>query len=268
MNISVLTNKDLASCIALNLLLPQLSDHRVSIFMSARVGARSSKAKELSELAFYEQTLFNQIIFPVVDAIEYSENPQWLTFNRIACSVNRPIIELNKINDPVELKILASAEPDIILSIRYGVILRDEVLKIPKRGVLNLHSGLLPDYRGVMATFRAMLNGEKNIFMTLHNIDDSTIDTGNIFATSSIVVDYNRSYLWNVLGLYEEGCQMLAEAVSVINNKQSLKSYVQSDGGNYYSFPSIEEIASFLEQGYTLVNPADIVVLAKKFMSP
>ncbi|MDE0732726.1 MAG: formyl transferase [Gammaproteobacteria bacterium] len=268
MNISVLTNKDLASCIALNLLLPQLSDHHVSIFMSARVGTRSSKAKELSELAFYEQTLFNQIIFPIVDAIGYSENPQWLTFNRIASSVNRPIIELNKINDPVELKILASAEPDIILSIRYGVILQDEVLKIPKHGVLNLHSGLLPDYRGVMATFRAMLNGEKNIFMTLHNIDDSTIDTGNIFATSSLVVDYNRSYLWNVLGLYEEGCQMLAEAVSVINNKQSLKSYVQSDGGNYYSFPSIEEIASFLEQGYTLVNPADIVVLAKKFMSP
>jgi|TARA_B110000438_G_scaffold302533_1_gene360499 methionyl-tRNA formyltransferase len=268
MNISVLTNKDLASCIALNLLLPQLSDHRVSVFMSARVGPIRSQPKELSELAFYEQTLFNQIVFPVVDAIEYFENPQWLTFNRIASSVNRPIIELNQINDPVELETLASSEPDIILSIRYGVILRDEVLKIPKHGVLNLHSGLLPGYRGVMATFRAMLNGEKNIGMTLHSIDDSTIDTGKIFATRSLVVDYNRSYLWNVLGLYEEGCQMIAEAVSVISNKQSLKSYEQPDGGNYYSFPSTEEIANFLEQGYTLVNPADIVVLAKKFMGP
>jgi len=267
MNISVLTNKDLASCIALNLLLPQLRDHRVSIFMSAQIGSRSSKAKELTELAFYEQTLFNQIIFPMIDAIEYFENPQLLTFDRIASSINRPIIELNRINDPVELRLLASSEPDIILSIRYGVILRDKVLKIPKHGALNLHSGLLPDYRGVMATFRAMLNGEKNIYMTLHSIDDSTIDTGNIFATSSIAVDYDKSYLWNVLSLYEEGCQILAEAVSVINNGQSLQGYEQADGGSYYSFPSNSEVASFIKQGHCLVNTTDIVALAKKFMS-
>ena len=49
-------------------------------------------------------------------------------------------------------------------------------------GVLNLHSGKLPDYRGVMATFRAMMAEDETLFSTVHWIDDKTIDTGRILS--------------------------------------------------------------------------------------
>jgi methionyl-tRNA formyltransferase len=68
--------------------------------------------------------------------------------------------------------------------------------------VINLHSGLLPNYRGVMATFWTLLNGDKQLVTSLHFIDDSTIDTGGIIANSTLLVQQDESYLWHVLSLY------------------------------------------------------------------
>ena len=75
--------------------------------------------------------------------------------------------------------------PELMISIRYGKILRSKALSIPDLGVLNLHSGKLPDYRGVMATFRAMLAQEQELFSTLHWIDDDTIDTGRVISVGT-----------------------------------------------------------------------------------
>ena len=78
--------------------------------------------------------------------------------------------------------LISDTTPELMISIRYGKILRSKALSIPDHGVLNLHSGKLPDYRGVMATFRAMLAQEQELFSTLHWIDDDTIDTGRVIS--------------------------------------------------------------------------------------
>ena len=49
----------------------------------------------------------------------------------------------------------------------YRRILKAAAIQIPRHGVLNLHSGLLPAYKGLMATFWATLNGEEEIGCTL-----------------------------------------------------------------------------------------------------
>ena len=66
------------------------------------------------------------------------------------------------------LQKLRDVRADLLISIRFGMILGTEALGLPPRGVLNLHSGLLPQYRGVLATFRALLNGDAEIGCTLH----------------------------------------------------------------------------------------------------
>ena len=40
MNITILTNRDLASCFALNRLIPGLAEHQVTVFLSSRVGSK------------------------------------------------------------------------------------------------------------------------------------------------------------------------------------------------------------------------------------
>ncbi|MEO7963002.1 MAG: formyltransferase family protein, partial [Gemmatimonadaceae bacterium] len=103
--------------------------------------------------------------------------------------------------------------PDLVVSIRYGAIFKSRFLAIPRLGVLNLHSGQLPTYRGVLATFRALAAGEKEIGMTVHYISDGTIDTGAIVAVTRTPVDRTRSLFWHIAQVYGPGIEALGDAV-------------------------------------------------------
>jgi methionyl-tRNA formyltransferase len=108
---------------------------------------------------------------------------------------------------------VADCEPDLIVSIRFGQILEEPVIAVPRIGVINLHSGLLPAYKGVMASFWSLLNGERQLGTTLHWITDSKIDSGAIISTQQQQVDTSKTYLQQVLSLYEPGARQITEAV-------------------------------------------------------
>ena len=131
---------------------------------------------------------------------------------------------LNDPNSPSGIALLKSANPDLIVSIRYGRILKQSAIDIPHRlGVLNLHSGKLPQYRGVMATFRALLAGDAELFSTLHWIDDETIDTGRIISIQGVPTDPDGCYLSNTLNLYPSGCRALLDAINTLHAQESLE---------------------------------------------
>ena len=103
-----------------------------------------------------------------------------LTFGEMTRRRGVQHVALLNPNSPEGIDTVRALAPDLIISVRYGIILRPPVLSVPRLGVLNLHSGLLPAYRGVLATFRALLRGDSTIGSTLHYITDRTIDTGPI----------------------------------------------------------------------------------------
>lgn len=269
MRITILANKDLASCLALNQLLPALQEHELSVFLSAAVGKQppaETIPAELLQLKFYEQTLFNDILFPLLDASHGHKSGRLRSFAGLAKLIGRPIEEMRGINAGEGLARFVASAPDLVLSIRFGLILKDAALAVPPIGVLNLHSGLLPDYKGVMATFRALLHGDAAIGTTLHWIDDGSIDTGRIVTTTALPVTRGRSYLWHVLALYDQGCSAMLEAVNTLAGRNPLLSRPQPAGGHYFSFPSAAELAVFREAGWQLVIPQEIELVAKRFM--
>jgi methionyl-tRNA formyltransferase len=154
--------------------------------------------------------------------------------------------ELPKPNSPAGLNTLGDCDPDLIVSIRYRQILRDDAIALPRQGVLNLHSGILPDYRGVMATFWAMLNAEREIGSTLHRIVDSGVDTGPILGVSRTPLRPGESYLANLLRLYADGVAMLVEAIADLECGKTLSSSSQSPSvGQYYSTPDAAALKAF-----------------------
>jgi methionyl-tRNA formyltransferase len=67
MKIAFLVNRDIESNFVLNLLMPELHRSVVGIFVSERVGgSRTAPARMLGQLAFIEQELFNDLVFPLV----------------------------------------------------------------------------------------------------------------------------------------------------------------------------------------------------------
>ncbi len=247
MNITILTNRDLASHIALSRLIKMLSHHSLSIFISEKVGGDHSLPQPLLELSAFERQLI--------------ANSQY-SFDELAalagCRLQGFADLDNQVNSPEGLARIEATAPALILSIRFGLIIGDQLIAIPEHGVINLHSGVLPDYRGVMATCRAMVNGDTEIGSTLHFIQDSGIDTGDILSIAKIPMQKTSSYLLNVLNLYRAGCQQLVSAVQSLEAGIALQGQPQHGEPGYFTFPTDQELQAFASQGYELFNPEEL----------
>lgn len=268
MQLVVLCNRDLASCLALNLLLPELQpEHELQIVLSARVGSNPQQPAALQALKFAEQSLFNDVIFPLAETSRSAAAAELKTFTELAAQTGQPLLEFNNINSAPELEQFQTMAPDLAISIRYGVILKSETLAVPRLGFINLHSGQLPAYRGVMASFWAMLDGQQSLGTTLHTIDDASIDTGRIIATTQLATDPSRSYLWHVLALYEDGCREIVRAIASLAQGQSLKTRPQSGEGGYFSFPGNADLDRFQKQGLQLLDAQTLRGITARFLS-
>ena len=170
------------------------------------------------------------------------------TFNQIAEIFGSEIFSYQDINSPIALKDFKEFAPDLIISIRFGQIFKNEIIAIPSKGVINLHSGILPDFRGIMPSFWAILNGSKSIGTTLHYISDSKIDAGDIIEFTHLEVDKNRSLIFNINKLYEDGCEAIARVIAKLSDDLEIKTTRQNDlgQGQYFSYPKDEEIKKFL----------------------
>lgn len=266
MKIVFLVNRDIESNLALNLLLPGIHQSTVGIFLSERVGAsKTASARMLGQLAFIEQDLFNNLVFPLAKQAAQGEAP-FVGFEQLQQRFDIPMQTLTTLNDPLVLQQLRELRADLFVSIRFGKILRDEVFSIPHRGVLNLHSGLLPQYRGVLATFRALLNGDAEIGCTLHWIDSPGIDVGSIVETARIPVAKERSLLWHILALYRPGAALILNAVRRLERGEPVIGTPQSASeGAYYSFPTEDDLIRFTTLGWRLFDREDVSELLASY---
>jgi len=103
-----------------------------------------------------------------------------------AISKNIPVYQPVKVknNDDVinEIKAL---NPDVIAVVAYGKILPKEILDIPRFGCVNVHSSLLPKYRGSAPMQWAIINGESKTGVTTMLMDIG-MDTGDMLLKQEI----------------------------------------------------------------------------------
>ena len=67
---------------------------------------------------------------------------------QFALDSNLPLLQPKTVNDPEFISALSQNRPDAIIVVAFGQILNETFLKIPKLFCINLHSSLLPKYRG------------------------------------------------------------------------------------------------------------------------
>ena len=93
-------------------------------------------------------------------------------------SMNIPISEVETINCEATRELFREASADIGLSLGNGYI-AESLFSIPKYGMLNLHTEILPRYQGAQSVIWPIFDGVKETGFTIHQID-SHIDTGEI----------------------------------------------------------------------------------------
>ena len=86
---------------------------------------------------------------------------------------------MHDINHPTVINLIQDLKPDIIVSAYFNQIIKEPVIDLPKFGILNIHPGWLPAYRGAMAYFWVLKNGSEKAGVSIHWIDKG-IDTGEL----------------------------------------------------------------------------------------
>lgn len=98
--------------------------------------------------------------------------------------------------------------PDLIVVVAYGMIIPKNIIDIPKFGIINVHSSLLPKYRGAAPIHAAIINGDDKTGVSIMYINEG-LDEGDVILTKETPI-----YLEDNLGTLQDRLKVLgAEGV-------------------------------------------------------
>lgn len=142
------------------------------------------------------------------------------------------ILQPEKASQPDFLDRLRELNPDLIVVIAFGQILRKEVLDLPKYGCVNVHVSLLPKYRGAAPINWAIINGEEKTGVTTMFMDEG-LDTGDIIKTREFSLDdeINAGQLHDIM--MEEGADVLSQTVKAIEDGTAERIRQNDDESTY-----------------------------------
>lgn len=167
--------------------------------------------------------------------------------NSMAESAGKLGLPLTKVSDyhsDETIALFKAANAD--LGILYGTnIVRERVFNTPRLGSINIHQGLAPLYRGGPTVFWELLNGEKEVGITVHFVA-AKVDTGDIVLQKTVPLDYD----FNVYGfrydqflndfrasMKEPSAQLLVEAVRQIAAGKEQRTKQDTSLGKRYRLP-------------------------------
>ena len=263
MRITLLANRDVHANRVVDRLVRRLCGHDLSLVLSQRVGRAAALPADLRELRLHEQLLLDELLAPLLMTAQRPDSAV-RTFDELGAQLDGRMRTVDRPRSAEGRAALLAHAPELMISIRYGGILDAEHARAAPYGILNLHSGRLPDYRGILAGLQALLAGDTRLYCTLHRIEDAGIDTGPIIASAGIDHDPDRSLLWNLMRLYTPGIELIVDAVARIAAGEALPGTVQDpDAGAYYGLPDDDQLQRFRDRGLRLTDLGDTLELMR-----
>ena len=126
-----------------------------------------------------------------------------------------PVYQPVKLRDGTALAQIQELAPELIVVAAYGRILPDDILAAPPKGCINVHSSLLPNYRGAAPINWAVLNGDKETGVTIMHMAHD-LDAGDTTSQAATPVDPDETVVTLHDRLAVLGAQLLVETVAQI----------------------------------------------------
>ncbi|MCF8009350.1 MAG: methionyl-tRNA formyltransferase [Halanaerobiales bacterium] len=128
------------------------------------------------------------------------------------------VLQPKNINGKKNIEQIKDFEPDLLVVVAYGQILSEEFLNIFKKGSINLHASLLPEYRGSSPIQQAILDGKANTGITTMYIKRE-LDQGDIIYQEEVEItkDDNAGTLHDKLSII--GSELLKKTIIDLKDK-------------------------------------------------
>lgn len=131
-----------------------------------------------------------------------------------------PVYQPESCRDEAVLAQLRDLEPDVIVVAAYGKLLPQALLDIPKKAIINVHSSLLPQYRGAAPINWAVLNGDEETGVTIQYMA-AELDAGDILLTKRTAIDPQEDAAQLYGRLAELGGEAASEALALLERGEA-----------------------------------------------
>lgn len=178
---------------------------------------------------------------------------------RIARMLRLPYMVTDNVMSADSLEFIRDFAPDVIVSL-FHQILRKELLEIPAKGTVNLHPGLLPQFKGIQPYFWSLACGNERSGATIHFIDDEQIDTGRILAQASY---RNRPGMSVQLNYFlTVGClaRLLPRCIELIEQgNDGAVDQAEFGAGEYFGWPDAAAVDLLERRGHRIFALRDLI---------
>lgn len=159
-----------------------------------------------------------------------------------------PVIDIKgSINSKESIGLLNAYAPDLLISIAGNQIFKRSLIDLAPEGCLNLHTALLPKYRGLMPSFWVLKNGERETGVSVFFVDEG-IDSGPIIVQERIMIG-DRTQEQLIRYTKRVGMDAIIKAVDLIEHGKYKLLENRGEEKTYFSFPKREDVKDFLRSG-------------------
>jgi methionyl-tRNA formyltransferase len=147
-------------------------------------------------------------------------------------TVGVAVIQPERLKAPSFVQSLKELRPDLGVVAAYGKILTDEVLAIPRFGLVNVHASLLPRYRGAAPVHRAIINGETVTGVTIMRVVKA-LDAGPMLAAKSRAIAIDETSEEVERALARLGATLLLETVDQVAAGTAVETFQDEAAATY-----------------------------------
>jgi methionyl-tRNA formyltransferase len=128
-----------------------------------------------------------------------------------------PVYQPERIRRSPNPELLESFGADLMVVVGYGQIIPQNIIDLPRYGILNVHASLLPKYRGAAPIQWAIANGEARTGVTIMQID-AGLDTGDMLLTRAVAIEPDETAPVLSARLAPIGAELLIDAIDQIED--------------------------------------------------
>jgi methionyl-tRNA formyltransferase len=167
-----------------------------------------------------------------------------------------PFLKTSNVMSEEALAFVRAQEPDLVVTLFHQIVKRP-LLDLPRLGVVNIHPGLLPAFRGIQPYFWELALGHGRAGATLHLIEDETIDTGRVLASGAYATWPRMSVQLNYYLTAQVAARLLPRCAEDLERGRGTPS-AQPDAGAYYRWPDSAAFDRLEAAGHALFSWKDL----------
>jgi len=122
------------------------------------------------------------------------------------------VLQPERLRDEAFLRQISDFEPDLGVVAAYGKLLPDQLLAVPRLGMINVHASLLPRWRGAAPVHRAVIAGDRETGITIMRVVKE-LDAGGMFAKVVRAIGPDETSVEVERDLSEQGADLLLGVV-------------------------------------------------------